>query len=51
MLESGKLHGTTGKSARAELATLVMLQDLSVNGGKLQQVNVIKGSKGRVRER
>lgn len=33
--ESGKLHGATGKSAESELATLVTLQDLSVNGGKL----------------
>jgi len=48
---SGKLHGTPGNSARLELATLVMPQDLSVNGSKLQQVNVIKRRNGKVGQR
>lgn len=42
-IESGKLHGTSGNSARSELATLITLQDLGTNGGKLQHVDVMKG--------
>lgn len=41
-IESSKLHGTSGTSARSELATLITLHDLGTNGGKLQ-VDVIKG--------